>query len=55
MLSKEWHILGHQNINLYQNGSTLGQESKNIIKDANKISFETKKYLEFCKTFVKLL
>ena len=25
--------------------------NKNIIKDANKISSEAKKYLEFCKTF----
>ena len=27
------------------------QENKNIIKDANKISSETKEYLEFGKTF----
>ena len=26
--------------------------NKNIIKDANKISSEAKKYVEFCKTFV---
>ena len=51
MLSEEWHILGDLNINLYQNGSTLGQENKKIIKAANKILSETKKYLEFCKTF----
>ena len=37
MLSKEWHILGDLNINLYDNGSTLGEES-NIIKGANKVS-----------------
>ena len=37
--------------NLYQNGSTLGQENKNIIKCTNKISSKAKKYLEFCKTF----
>ena len=51
MLSEEWHILGDLNINLYHNGSTLGEENKNIIKGANKVSSETKKYLEFCKTF----
>ena len=50
MLSGEWHILGDLNKNLYQNGSTLGQENKNITKSANRISCETKKYLEFCKT-----
>ena len=38
MLSKQWHILGDLNINLYQKGSTLGQENKNIIKSANRIS-----------------
>ena len=37
--------------NLYQNGSTLGEENKNIIKGLNKVSSKTKKYLEFCKTF----
>ena len=40
-------ILGDLNINLYQNGSTLGQENKNIIKGTNRISSETKKYLDF--------
>ena len=50
MLSGEWHILGDLNKNLNQNGSTLGQENKNITKSANRISCETKKYLEFCKT-----
>ena len=38
MLSEEWHILGDLNINLYHNGSTLGEENKNIIKGANKVS-----------------
>ena len=47
MSSEEWHILGDLNINLYHNGSTLG-ENKNIIKGANKVSSETKRYLEFC-------
>ena len=51
MLSEEWYILGILNINLYQNGSILWEENKNIIKVANKISSETKKYLEFFKTF----
>ena len=51
MLSEEWHILGDLNINLYHIGSSLGEENKNIIKAANKVSFETNKYLEFCKTF----
>ena len=50
-LSKEWHFLGDLNISLYQNGSPLGEENKKIIKGANKASSETKKYLEFCKTF----
>ena len=50
-LSKERNILGDLNINLYQNGSILGEENKNIIKGKNKVSSETKKYLEFCKTF----
>ena len=50
MLSEEKHILRDLNINLYHNGSTLGDENKNI-KGANKISYETKKYLELCKTF----
>ena len=31
--------------------STLGEENKNIIKGENKVSSETKRYLEFCKTF----
>ena len=47
MLSEEWYILGIPNINLYQNSSILGEENKNTIKSANKISSETKKYLEF--------
>ena len=47
MSSEEWCILGDLNINLYHNGSTLG-ENKNIIKGANKVSSETKRYLEFC-------
>ena len=55
MLSQEWHIPGDLNINLYQNGLILGlilgEENENIIKVANKISSETKKYLEFFKTF----
>ena len=42
MLTEECHILGDLNINLYQNGSTLEEENKNIIKGANKISSETK-------------
>ena len=45
------NMLGDLNINLYQNGSILEEENKNITKCANKISFETKKYLEFCKIF----
>ena len=49
--TEKLHILGDLNINLYQKGSTLGQENKNIIKSASRISSETKKYLEFCKTF----
>ena len=32
MLSEEWHILGDLNIKSYHNGSTLGEENKNIIK-----------------------
>ena len=55
MLSQEWHIPRDLNINLYQNGLILGlilgEENENIIKVANKISSETKKYLEFFKTF----
>ena len=51
MLSEEWHILGDLNINLHQSVSILGEENKNIIKGANKVPSETKKYLEFCKTF----
>ena len=47
MSSEEWHILGDLNIILYHNGSTLG-ENKNIIKGANKVSSQTKRYLEFC-------
>ena len=43
MLSEEWHILGDLNINLYKNGSTLGQENKKMIKVANEISSEKKK------------
>ena len=51
MLSEEWHILRDLNINLYQNGSILEEGNKNIIKVENKVSSETKIYLEFCKTF----
>ena len=51
MLSETWHILGDLNRNLHQNGSTLGEDKKNIIKGANKVSPETKKYVEFCKIF----
>ena len=51
MLSKEWYILGDLNINLYQKDSTLGQENKNVMKSANRVLSETKKYLEFCKSF----
>ena len=32
MLSEECHIPGDLNINLYQNGSILEEENKNIIK-----------------------
>ena len=42
MLSKEWHILRDPEITLYQNGSTLGEENKNITKGANKVSSKTK-------------
>ena len=38
-------------IELLNHFFTLGQENKNIIKSANKISSETKKYQGFCKTF----
>ena len=51
LLSEEWHILWDLNINLNQNDSILGEENKDIIRDANKISSETKAYLEFCKNF----
>ena len=51
MLSEEWHILGDLNINLYHNGSILGEVNKNVIKGANKVSSKIKKYLEICKTF----
>ena len=51
MLSEEWHIPRDLNINLYQNGSILEEGNKNIRKVENKISSETKIYLEFCKTF----
>ena len=51
MLSEEWHIPGDLNINLYQNGSILGEENKNMVNGANKISSEAKKYVEFCKTY----
>ena len=51
MLSEEWHILEEVSINLYQNGSILGEENRNIIKGAIKVSSETKKYIEFCKNF----
>ena len=50
MLSEEWHVLVDLNINLYHNGSTLGEEN-NIRKGADKVSSETKKYPEFCKIF----
>ena len=50
-LSEGWYILGDLNINLYHNGSILREENKNIIKFTNKVSSETRKYLEFCKTF----
>ena len=51
MLREEWYILGNMNINSYQCGQVLGEEKKNIIKVANKISSERIKYLEFCKNF----
>ena len=50
MFNKEWHILGDLNINLYQNGSILGEENKNIINTQIKYHQKHKKYLEFCKT-----
>ena len=50
MLTKEWHKLQDLNINLYQNGSIIGEENKNIIKGANKVSSETKTCVEFRKT-----
>ena len=56
MLSEESHILVNLNINLYQNGSILGEKNKNITKGANKVSSETKKYLELFQIFgLKLL
>ena len=50
MLSEEWHILGDLNINLYHNGSTLGEGNKNIIKAANDHPKQKNIY-----NFVKLL
>ena len=50
MLTKEWHKLQDLNINLYQNGSIIREENKNIIKGANKVSSETKTCVEFRKT-----
>ena len=46
MLSKEWHILADLNINIHPNGSIWEDENKNVIKDADKVSSETKQYLE---------
>ena len=51
VLREEQHILGDLNINLYQNGSVLGERNKNIIKGRNKVSSETKNI----QNFVKLL
>ena len=45
LLSEECHILWDLNINLNQNDSILGKENKDIIRDANKISSKTKRYL----------
>ena len=50
MLTKEWHKLQDLNINLYQNGSIIGEENKIIIKGTNKVSSETKTCVEFRKT-----
>ena len=50
ILSREWHILGDLNINLYQNGSTLREKNKDII-EGKKYHLKQKIYLEFCKTF----
>ena len=36
MLSEEWHIIGYLDKTVYYNDSILGEENKNIIKDANK-------------------
>ena len=43
MLSEEWQVLGDLNINLCQNGSTLGQRNKNIIKVQIKYHLRKKK------------
>ena len=50
ILSKEWHKLEDLNINLYQNGSIIGEENKIIIKGTNKVSSETQTCVEFRKT-----
>ena len=50
ILTKEWQKLEDLNINLYQNGSIIREENKNIIKSANKVSSETKTCVEFRKT-----
>ena len=50
ILSREWHILGDLNINLYHHGSTLGEKNKNII-EGKKYHLKQKTNLEFCKTF----
>ena len=49
MLSEEWHILEGVSINLYQNGSILGEENKNIIKGAIKVSLKQKNIQNFVK------
>ena len=50
IVSREWHILGDLNINLYHNGSTLREKNNNII-EGKKYHLKQKIYLEFCKTF----
>ena len=47
ILNKEWHILGHLNINLCDNCTLLIENNKDIAKGTNKISPEAKKYLEW--------
>ena len=51
ILNEEWYIPGDLNISISKNCTLFTEKNKNTMKGTNKISSETKRYLEFYQNF----